>query len=93
MVAEGQTDKMMSDIKVLLKQRCVTEFLHVEKNSPMDIHGCLLNFYGKLAVDVSTVKQWMVFFSDGSSSVKDIQVLDGHADFYESSMQAFVHCW
>ena len=64
-----------------------------KKNAPVAINQHFLNVYGCQTVDVSTVKQWMVFFSDGSSSVKDIHVLDGHADFYESSMQAFVHCW
>ena len=30
-VAEGQSDKMMSDTGLQMKQRCVTELLHVEK--------------------------------------------------------------
>ena len=41
--AEGQPDKMMSDMEVLMKQRCVTEFLHAEKVAPTDIHRCWLN--------------------------------------------------
>ena len=28
----GQSDKMVSDMGVWMKQRCVIEFLHVEKN-------------------------------------------------------------
>ena len=36
--AEGQSDRMMSDIEVRLKQRCVIEFLHVEKMALTDIH-------------------------------------------------------
>jgi hypothetical protein len=32
MAAEGQSDKMASDMEVRMKQRCVTEFLHAEKN-------------------------------------------------------------
>jgi len=32
MTAEGQSDKMVSDMEVCMKQRGVTEFLHVEKN-------------------------------------------------------------
>jgi len=36
--AEGQSDKMASDIKVRMKQWCVTEFFHVEKIAPTDIH-------------------------------------------------------
>ena len=31
MTAEGQSDKMMSDMEVRKKQRCVIEFLHAEK--------------------------------------------------------------
>ena len=38
MAAEGQSDKMASDMEVHMKQRCVTEFLHVEKMAPIDIH-------------------------------------------------------
>ena len=37
-VAEGQSDRMASDMEVWMKQRCVTEFLHVEKMAPTDIH-------------------------------------------------------
>ena len=29
--AEGQSDKMASGMEVLMKQRCVTELLHVKK--------------------------------------------------------------
>jgi len=32
MAAEGQSDKMASDVEMHMKQRCVTEFLHLEKN-------------------------------------------------------------
>ncbi|MEQ5179387.1 hypothetical protein [Proteus genomosp. 6] len=38
MVAEGQSDRMVSDMEVCMKQSCVTEFLHVEKMAPIDIH-------------------------------------------------------
>ena len=44
--AEGQSDKMVSDMEVHMKQRCATEFLHVEKIAPIDIHQSLLNIYG-----------------------------------------------
>ena len=30
--------KMMSELEVQVKQRCVTEFLHLEKMAPIDIH-------------------------------------------------------
>ena len=58
-VAEEWSDKMASYMEVCIKQRCVTEFLCVEKMAPTDIHQHLLNVYGDLTVDVSTVK-WCV---------------------------------
>ena len=54
MAAEGQSDKMVSDMEVHVKQRCVTEFLHAEKMAPTDIHLCLLNIYGDQTVHVNT---------------------------------------
>jgi len=35
MAEEGQSDKMVSDTEVHVKQRCVTEFLHMEKWHPL----------------------------------------------------------
>ena len=55
MAAEGQPDRMVSDMEVRMKQRCGTEFLHVEKMSPIDIHQSLLNVYGDQTLNVSTV--------------------------------------
>ena len=49
--AEGQSDKMVSDMEVRMQQRCEIEFLHVEKMT----HRCLLNVDGDQTVDVSTV--------------------------------------
>jgi hypothetical protein len=66
MTAEGQ-----SDMEVRMKQRCVIEFLHVDKIAPNDIHQRLLNVYGDQTVDVSTVRRWVVRFSSGDSDVKD----------------------
>ena len=43
MAAEGQSDRMVTDVEVQMKQRCVSEFPHVEKMAPIDIHQCLLN--------------------------------------------------
>ena len=40
--AEGQTDKMGSDMEVHTKQKCGIEFLHGEKMAPTDIRFCLL---------------------------------------------------
>ena len=72
MKAEGQSDKMASDMEVRMKQRCVTEFLHPEKIAPNDIHRRLLNVYGDQTLDVSTVRQWVALFSSGNSDVKDM---------------------
>ena len=56
MAAEGQFDKMVSDMEVPMKQRCVIEFLHAETVAHTYIHSCLLNVYGDQAVDVNTVR-------------------------------------
>jgi len=71
MTAEGQSEKMASGMEVRMKQRCVIEFLHVEKIAPSDIHRRLLNVYGDQTVDVSTVRQWVACFSSGDSDVQD----------------------
>ena len=39
MTAEGQSDKLASDMEVRMKQRCVIEFLHAENIAPNEI-GC-----------------------------------------------------
>jgi len=52
MAAEGQSDRMVSDIKVCVNERCVTEFLHAEKVAPTDIRQHLLNIDGDQPVDV-----------------------------------------
>ena len=71
MTAEGQSDKLASDMEVCMKQRCVIEFLHAEKIAPNDIHRRLLNIYGDQTVHVSTVRWWVARFSSGDSDVKD----------------------
>jgi len=38
MIAEGQSDRVVSDVEVGVKQGCVIEFLHVEIVVPTDIH-------------------------------------------------------
>ena len=57
MAAEGYSDRTVSAVKVYMKQKCVTEFLHAENMVPIDIHLCLLNIYADQTVDVSTVGQ------------------------------------
>ena len=54
--AEEKSDRKTSAVEVCMKQKCVTEFLHVKKVAPSDIHQCLLNIYGYPRVDVSTVR-------------------------------------
>jgi len=53
---------MASDMEVQMKQRCVTDFLHVENSVPTDIHQCLLKVSGDQPVDVSTVRKWVGVF-------------------------------
>ena len=72
MTAEGQSDKMVSDMEVRMKQMCVIKFMHAEKKiAPNNIHRRLLNVYGDQTVDVSTVRRWVARFSSGDSDVKD----------------------
>jgi hypothetical protein len=68
---EEQSVKMASDMEVLTKQRCVTEFLHAEKIAPVDIHRRLLDAYGDQTVGVSTVRLWVVRYSSGDTDVRD----------------------
>ena len=61
MAAEGQSDKLASDMEACVEQRCVIEFLHSEKKmAAIDIHWHLLNIYGGETVGVSTMRQWVV---------------------------------
>jgi len=61
MAAEGQSDKMASDMEGHMKQRAIKELLHVKKMAPADIHQCFRNVYGDQTVDVRAVsvfQQW-----------------------------------
>ena len=51
MAREGQSDKLLSNMEVHMKQRCVTEFLQTEKIVSIDIHQLLLMFM--------ETKQWI----------------------------------
>ena len=62
---------MASDVEVRMEQRCETEFLYVEKITPIDFHQCLLSTYGDGTVDVSVARGWVVNFCSGNSNVKD----------------------
>lgn len=44
MIAEGQSDRMVSDVEVGVKQSCVIEFLHVEKWHPLTFIDASLMF-------------------------------------------------
>jgi len=66
--AEGQSDKMASDIEVHMKQRYITG-IPPYRNNGTQIHQHLLNINGDQRVDVSTVRQ--LVFSSGDSNVKD----------------------
>ena len=79
MAAKGQSDKMASDMEVPMKQGCVTEFLHVEKITPINIHHCSLNVYGYQPVDVSTVRQWVCVSAVMTAKCKTSHVSDRHA--------------
>jgi len=56
MAAEGQSDRTVSDREVHMEQRCGTEFPHVEKMAPTDIHQRLLKVYRDQAVGANTVR-------------------------------------
>ena len=71
MTADGHSDRLASAMGACMKQRCVTEFLHVETMAPTDIHRHLLNIYGDQTVDVGTVRQRVVHFDSGNGDVKD----------------------
>ena len=88
MVAEGQSDTMVSDMELSLKQRCVIEFFHEERMASSDIHECLLNFYGDQTVDVSIVRWWVVHFSKGDSGLPLLVPI-----VMSVALQTLVHCW
>jgi len=67
MAPEGQSDRMVLEVEVRMEQNCFILFLRAEKMAPTDIHQCLLDVYGDQHVDVSAVRQWVVYFSSGDS--------------------------
>ena len=68
MAAEGQSDRMASDMEVQMKQRRVTEFLHANKMAPIDISQHLLSISGDQVVAVSTVRWLGAHFNSGDSN-------------------------
>ena len=91
----GSLTKWCLTWKCLWSKGVSLNFSVWEKMALTDIHRCLLNVYRDQTVDVSTVRQWMVCFSSGDSSVKDkprsrwpyrfLQVW--HTDSYSSLMK------
>ena len=86
MAAQGQSNKMMSNVEVHMKQRCVTEILQAEKNCT-HWHSSMLAEY--LWRPNSTVMQWVLYFSVGDSD----SVTSTGADFCKHGMKAVVHRW
>ena len=75
MGAEGQSEKLVSDMVESVKHMCGNEFLHTENMSAINIQWCLLNIYGEQTVDVSTVSQWVVRFSSDNSDNGSLPVV------------------
>lgn len=71
LAAEGQSDKVASDMKVQMKQRGVTEFFHAGKKGTHWHSSTLMNVYGDQTGDVSTGRQHVLHFSSSNSDVKD----------------------
>jgi len=70
MAANGQFNKMSSDMEAHTKQRLGITCLHAENTTPTEIHQCLLNAYKDQTEDVSTVRL-CVPFSNGNSNMRD----------------------
>ena len=91
MAAEGQSDKMASDVEMYMKKRYGIEFFRVEKIAPTDIHQCLLNGYGGETVSGcehsevvdGVLQQWQ----------QQQWLISAGDDCYEYSMRALVNCW
>ena len=63
-------------------------FLMRKKMEPIDIQWCLLNAYGDQPVDVSTVRQWVVHFSNGDSDMKDKLCFRWHKQLTHCKMKS-----
>jgi len=91
MAAEGQSDKMVSDMEVHVKQRCVTVCV-----PPWGKNGPLLTFNNAYWTLLET-KQWMLTHWGGVWCISAaVTVPVGHLHecwFYENSMPTLVHCW
>ena len=86
MTAERQTDKMVSGMELLMKQMCITEFLHAEKWHPLTFTDaeCLWRLNSRCEHNQavgSVIQQWQLW------------VTSAVVDSYEQSMKVLVHCW
>jgi len=90
MAAEGQSNKMASDMEVHMKQRCGLEFLHVEIIARMDIHWHLLNIYGAWRVDVSTVRGGWCILAVATVTWKTSHIQDSHTQLSHHEMKSIL---
>ena len=73
---KGQIERMVSNMQVHTRQRCVTEFILMENTAPIDIQQHLLNVSRDQTVNVSTVRWWVLRFSNGNNgSLLPVQVV------------------
>ena len=90
MAAEGQTDRMVSDMEVCMERRCVTELFHVEKMAPVDLQLMIAERLWRPNSGCEYNAGWlMCFSSDNCGSC----VTSTGADCHELGMQALVHHW
>ena len=84
-------------MEMCMKQRCVNEFLLVEKMAPTDIQCHLLNAYGDQTVDVSTVKAVGGVFQQWQQCERQVafQMLmyNCHTTKWSVSLSAHLHEW
>ena len=95
MALEEQSEKIVSDIEAHMRLRCVIEFLHAEKKiASIYIYQCLLNIYGYQVAYVSSVRQWVVCFSNNTTVVAVKKwVTFSDTVLYEHSIQVLVRRW
>ena len=98
LAAEGQSDKMVSDMEVCMKQGYGIEFLYAEKNAVTDIHWHLLNFFGHQTVDMGMMMWWVLCFSSGGSESGSpllVQIIVGVAGklSFIAGENMYLICW
>ena len=86
MAAEGQSNKMVYDVEVRVKQRCVTEFLNAEKMVPIDIQCLWRTNSGYVHSEVVGA-----CFNSNDNNVKFKPYSYSHAYSYKCGMRGLVH--